>query len=122
MSWRGSQAGEGIAAATALARSLVWFGSRSGGGAGTVKHGVEGRVLVGVGRALIAEGVRTRRGPQQHQASRNWAEPSTTSNLPMAPASFLLVPVFHLMGSRQPLGRIVLRGDFGARVLPSKPS
>ena len=55
--------------ATALPRSLVWLAARAAANGAPSEHGVEGRVLVGVGRALITEGIELGEGHSSIQAS-----------------------------------------------------
>ena len=114
--------GEGIAARHRLAQIVGLVGSRSGGERGTVKHGVEGRVLIGVGRALIAEGVELGEGPQQHPGVAQLG--GAVHDLQLADGTGVVLAGlghFHLMREvDNPLGRIVLRGDFGAQGLAVK--
>ncbi len=57
---------EGVAARHRLAQIIGLVGRGGCSKRLTVKHGVEGRILVGVGRALVAESVELGEWPQHH--------------------------------------------------------
>ena len=110
---------EGIAARDRFAQVIGLVGSRCGGKRRTVKHGVEGRVLVGVGAALIAEGIELGERPQHHPGIAQLG--GTIHHLQLADGTGIVVAGFghfHLMGEvNHALGRIVLRGDLGTQLL-----
>ncbi len=114
--------GEGIAARHRLAQIVALVGGRCCCEGGTVKHGVEGRVLVGVGAALIAEGVELGERPQQHPGVTQLG--GAVHHVQLANGAdvvFGCLGHFHLMGEvDDALGRIVLRGDLGAQGLAVK--
>ncbi len=109
--------GEGVVACHCLGQIIGLVGSRRGGKRRTVKHGVEGRVLVGVGAALIAEGVELGERPQHHPGIAQLG--GTVDHFQLADGTdFVLAGLghLHLMGEvNHALGRIVLRGDGGAQ-------
>ncbi len=83
---------------------------------------MEGRVLVGVGAALIGEGVELGERPQHHPGVAQLG--GAINHLELADGADLVLGRlghFHLMGEvDDALGRIVLRSDLGAQLLAVK--